>query len=91
MNDHIWWFYFNDDDKELIASKKNQILQPFLNVSTAKLLEDVFRDSLVIELSWEKNIDYKIDNKIRFDTIKKISFLKLLRKFISKKIRSIYK
>jgi len=91
QTDHIWWFYFNDDDNELIVAKKNQLLQPFINVSTAKLLEETFRDSLVIELSWEKNIDYKVDNKIRYEAVGKISFLKLIRKFISKKIRSIYK
>ena len=91
QTDHIWWFYFNDDDKELIASKRNQLLQPFINVSTAKLLENIFRDSFVLELSWEENIEYRIDNKIRFDSMEKISFFKLFRKFLSKKIRSIYK
>ena len=60
-NDHIWWFYFNDTANKLIVSKKNQLIDPFITVSTAKLFEEIFRESLVIELAWEDKIDYKID------------------------------
>ena len=49
----------------LLYQKKNQLVDPFITVSTAKLLEKVFRESLVIELAWEEKIDYKIDNQIR--------------------------
>ena len=45
---------------------------------------------MVIELSWENKIDYKIDNYIQEKNSKKISFLKLIRKYLSKKIRSIF-
>ena len=90
-NDHIWWFCFDDINNRLIASKKNQIIDPFITVSMAKLLEKVFRESLVIELAWEEKIDYRIDNKIRNDNFKKISFLKLIRKYLSKKIRTALK
>ena len=90
-NDHIWWFYFDDMTDALIASKKNQLIDPFITVSTAKLFEEVFRESLVIELAWEEKIDYKIDNKIRQENFKKISFFKLFRKYLSKKIRTIFK
>jgi len=76
---------------ELVVSKKNQLVDPFITVSTAKLLEKVFRESLVIELAWEEKIDYKIDNQIRQEHFKKISFLELFRKYLSKKIRTIYK
>ena len=31
----------------------------------AKLFEEIFRESLVVELAWEEKIEYKIDNKIR--------------------------
>ena len=37
--DHIWWFYFDDVFNELLVSKKNQLIDPFITVSTAKLLE----------------------------------------------------
>ncbi len=77
--------------KKLIASKKNQILEPFLTVSLAKLFEQIFRESLVIELIWNNKIDYEIDNKIREENFEKISFFKIVKKYISKKIRSLLK
>ncbi len=90
-NDHIWWFYYDDIKNNLVASKKNQLIEPFVTVSTAKLLEKIFRESLVVEVSWTEKIDYIIDDNIRQSTFKKISFLELFRKYLSKKIRSIYK
>jgi len=89
--DHIWWFLYDDINNKIIASKRNQIIEPFINVSTAKLLEKIFRESLVIELNWEKKIDYHIDNSIQLIDEKKISFFKLLKKYVSKKLRSFYK
>ena len=90
-NDHIWWFYFDDTANKLIVSKKNQLIDPFITVSTAKLFEEIFRESLVIELAWEEKIDYKINNQIRQENFKKISSFKLFRKYLSKKIRTIFK
>ena len=90
-NDHIWWFYFDDIANKLIVSKKNQLVDPFITESTAKLFEEIFRESLVIELAWEEKIDYKINNQIRQENFKKISFLKLFRKYLSKKIRTTFK
>ena len=88
-NDHIWWFTFDDVNHQIVASKKNQLLEPFITVSMAKLLENIYRESLVLELAWEDKIDYKIDNQIRNDNFEKISFLKLIKKYLSKKIRTI--
>ena len=90
-NDHVWWFCFNDITNTLIASKKNQLIDPFITVSTAKLFETTFRESLVIELMWEDKIDYKIDKRIRNEGYKKITFTQLIKKYLSKKIRAIYK
>lgn len=89
-NDHLWWFKFDDTKNILIASKKNQFFEPFISVATAKLFEDIFRESLVIELFWEEKIHYKIDNSLRRENFKKISFLKLIKKYFSKKIRSLF-
>ena len=89
--DHIWWFYYDDVLNKLIASKRNQVMEPFITVSTAKLFEEVFRESFVIELAWEEKIDYLIDNSLRQEKIKKISFFNLVKKYLSKKIRTIYK
>ncbi len=89
--DHIWWFVFDDVSNHLIASKKNQLIDPFITVSMAKVFEEIFRESMVIELIWEKKIDYIIDNKIAQNNFKKISFLRIFRKYFSKKIRTIFK
>ena len=89
--DHIWWFIYDDINKKLLASKRNQIVEPFITVSTAKFLEKIFRESLVIELAWEEKIDYEIDASIQENNAEKISFLKILRKYVSKKFRSLYK
>ena len=88
--DHIWWFCFDDVKKKLIASKKNQLIEPFITVATAKLFETIFRESFVIEIMWEEKIDYNIDNSIKKENIEKIYFLKLIKKYFSKKIRSFF-
>ena len=89
--DHIWWFLYNDINNKLLVSKRNQIIEPFITVSTGKLFEKIFRESLVIELVWEEKIDYQIDNSIQENNAEKISFFKLFKKYLSKKIRSFYK
>ena len=89
-SDHIWWFFYDDVNSKLIVSKRNQILEPFITVSTAKLLEKIYRESFVIELIWEGKIDYEIDNSIHQSEAEKISFFKLLKKYLSKKIRTIF-
>ena len=89
--DHIWWFIYDDINNKLLASKRNQLIEPFLTVSTAKLFEKIFRESLVIELAWDKKIDYQIDNSLQQNNIKKISFFILFRKYLSKKFRSFYR
>ena len=92
VNDHIWWFNYDDVNNRLVVSKKNQLMDPFITVSTSRnFFEKVFRESLVIELVWEEKIEYKIDNQIRYENFKKISFFKIVKKYFSKKIRNIYK
>ena len=90
-NDHIWWCVFDDINNQILVSKKYQLIDPFITVSIAKLLEQILRESLVIELAWEEKIEYKIDNHIRQENYKRVTFLKLFRKYISKKIRTIFK
>tara|TARA_B100001123_G_C15284052_1_gene1015011 strand:- start:896 stop:1513 length:618 start_codon:yes stop_codon:yes gene_type:complete len=86
--DHIWWFIFDDVSNQLIASKRNQLIDPFITVSMAKVFEEIFRESLVIELIWEEKIEYIIDNKIQQSNSEKISFFKIVKKYFSKKIRT---
>ncbi len=89
--DHIWWCVYDDISNKILISKKNQIIEPFLTVSTAKLLEKIFRESLVIEIIWENKIDYEINNEIRNENFKKMNFFSLIRKYFSKRIRSIFR
>ena len=89
--DHIWWFFYDDIKNKLIVSKKKQIIDPFITVSMSKVLEEIYRDSLVIELYWEGKIEYQNDNENLYENIKKISFLKILKKYLSKKLRSLVK
>ena len=84
----MWWFTFDDQNKILIAEKKKQILEPFMSVATAKQVSDNFRESFVLELSWEDSIEFSIfENDTRVN--EKISVLNLVKKYFSKKIRSI--
>ena len=87
-NDHIWWFKFNDHEDKIIASKKKQFIDPFITVSMAKLLEKMFRESLVMELYWENTINYEFDIEFEKENFEKISFFKIIRKFFSKKLRT---
>ena len=89
--DHVWWFFFDDINNELIVSEKKNLIDPFISVSMSKTLEETFRDSLVIELYWEKKIEYKINNKDLYMGFKKISFLNIVKKYLSKKLRSFIK
>ena len=84
--DHLWHMEFDDINYKLIISKKIQYLEPLLTVSNAKKILEVFRQSLVLELYWENQINYKLIGAI--DITKKFSRFSLLRSFISKNIRS---
>ncbi len=84
--DHLWHMDFDDVENKLIISKKKQVIEPILTVSTIQKFREYFKSSLVLELYWEDKIDHKFENENNF---KKISLLTLLRKFLSKKIRLI--
>ena len=86
--DHLWHMEFNDDDNELLISKKIQFLEPVLTVSSVKNFLKYFRQSLVLELFWEDKIRYKIVTK-EFEENYKILRLSLFRKFFSKLLRNI--
>ena len=85
--EHLWHMDFDDVNFELIISKKLQVFNPILTVSTVQKLREYFRKSLVIELYWENKIDYKIIEK---NIVNQMSLINLVRKFFSKKIRSIF-
>ncbi|MDC0449680.1 class I SAM-dependent methyltransferase [Pelagibacteraceae bacterium] len=87
LKDHIWWFKYDDELNLLLVSKKNQILEPFVTVSTAKKLETIFRESLVMEIFWKDKIDYILNEELELKSENKINFLSLIKKYFSKKFR----
>ena len=88
-NDHLWHIDYDDDENKLLISNKQNYFEPILTVSTIKKLQKYFRKSLVIELYWENEINYSFIESKNYN-LEKISRLSLLRKFISKKLRSIF-
>ncbi len=88
--DHIWWFVFDDNEKKLLATKRKQTLEPFLSVATGRKLTESFRESLVIELIWKDKINFCLDNSINNNTQKKISFLTIIKKYFSKRLRMFF-
>ncbi len=85
--DHLWQMDFDDDNSRLLISKKLQFIEPILTVSMLKKFRKNFKSSLVLELYWENKIDYDFVEDSEFE---KINLIGLLRKFFSKKIRSIF-
>ncbi len=87
---HIWHLVFDDVKNQINISKKQQYFEPVLTVGTIKKLNEYFRESLVIELSWEDSIKFDMVDDI-IKTPDKISILNLLKKYFSKKIRLLIK
>ena len=90
-NDHLWMFEYDDNSNILLASKKQEFIEPFVSVSTAKKLEKIFRQSLILEIIWSEKIDFKILSDKVDKTFKRIDFFSLIRKYVGKKIRQLIK
>ena len=88
--DHLWHMDFDDVESKLLISKKVQYFEPVVTVATIKKLNEVFRTSLVLELTWEDSINYTINRDIE-DIFKRISVLNLLKKYFSKRLRMLFK
>ena len=86
--DHIWHMEFDDIENKLNISEKIQYLEPVITVSTSKKFSKIFRQSLVLELYWEENIEFNLIQKKKSD-FQKISRLTLFRKFLSKHLRNV--
>ncbi len=88
-NAHIWQMEFDDNNSKLLISKKLQFIEPILTVSMLQQFRKNFKSSLILELYWEKKIDYDF---VKSDTsFEKLSLIRLFKKFFSKKIRSIFR
>ena len=79
---------FDDIENKLNISEKIQYLEPVITVSTSKKFSKIFRQSLVLELYWEENIEFNLILKKKSD-FQKISRLTLFRKFLSKYLRNV--
>ena len=88
--DHLWHMEFDDNENELLISKKIQFLEPMITVSSIKKLSKYFRQSLILELYWENSIEFKKIEK-NHENYEKISRLTLVRKFFSKLFRNIFR
>ena len=88
-NDHLWMFEYDDNSNILLASKKQEFIEPFVSVSTSKKLEKIFRQSLILEIIWSEKIDFKILSDKVDKTLKRIDFFSLIRKYVGKKIRQL--
>ena len=88
--DHLWHMEFDDVKQKLNISEKIQYLEPVLTVSSSKKFSKIFRQSLILELYWENKIDFNIKLKTE-NTFQKISRITLLRKFLSKNFRNIFR
>ena len=86
--DHIWHMEFDDIENKLNISEKIQYLEPVITVSSSKKFLKIFRQSLVLELYWEENIEFNLIQKNKND-FQKISRLTLFRKFLSKHLRNV--
>ena len=88
-NDHLWHLKFDDIKNQLIISNRLQYFEPILSIATVKNMNKYFRESMVLELMWEKTIDHRFEiNELKGSD--KISILKLLKKYISKRLRMFF-
>ena len=84
---HKWWFEFDDDNQKLIFAKRINALEKFLSVGTVFKLTEIFEDSFTTQCYWSDNI--QLEKRTDYKLGKKITFLTLVRKYYSKKIRII--
>ena len=86
---HLWQLEFDDINNRLIITNRNQVIEPFLSVASVNNLRRFFEDSLIIQLFWKEKINFQL-NKIELNQNQKISRLSIIKKFFSKKLRSLF-
>ena len=86
IKDHKWVFQFDDVEQILLAEKKKQLIEPFITHGVLfGYLRKNFRSSLVLELYWEDEINFKFKDFIV--PAKKPYFVTIIKKYISYYIR----
>ena len=84
---HKWWFEFDDDQKILKYTKKIDAVEKFMSVGTSWKFQEFFEDSFLLQFYWEN--DFEMIEREKFNLKKKISFFQLVKKYFSKKVRSL--
>ena len=82
---HKWWFEFDDDEQKLLYTPKVDAIEKFLSVAQVWKFQKFYEDSFVLQFHWKDKIDLK--ERKPFVVDKKITFLQLVKKYFSKKIR----
>ena len=85
---HKWWFEFNDDENILYYTKKIDAIEKFLSVGTSWKFQKYYEDSFILQFYWQDN--FEIRERSKFTVEKKISFLQLIKKYFSKKLRNLF-
>jgi 2-polyprenyl-3-methyl-5-hydroxy-6-metoxy-1,4-benzoquinol methylase len=84
---HKWWFEFDDDRNILKYTAKVNALEKFLSVGSSWKFQKFFEDSFLLQFYWEDS--FKLEEMPAYNVEKKISFLQLIKKYFSKKIRDV--
>ena len=84
---HKWWFEFDDDHNKLLYSKKIDAIEKFLSVGSVWKFQKYYEDSFILQFYWEN--DFVMEEIPQYTIDKKISFLLLIKKYFSKKVRTL--
>ncbi len=84
---HKWWFEFDDENHILLFTKKVDAIEKFLSVGQVWKFQKYYEDSFILQFYWKDNINLK--EREPFKVEKKITFLSLIKKYFSKKIRML--
>ena len=82
---HKWWFEFDDDNQKLVFAKRINAIEKFVSVGSIFALTEIFQDSFIIQTHWSEKIN--LEKRAEYKTDKKLTFLTLVKKYFSKKIR----
>jgi hypothetical protein len=82
---HKWWFEFDDDNQKLLYSPKVDAIEKFMSVAQVWKFQEYFEDSFILQFYWNETID--LEERKPFKVDKPITFLQLIKKYFSKKIR----
>ena len=85
---HKWWFEFDDDNNQLLYTIKADVLEKFITVGQIWKFQKFFEDSFLLQIYWKEKINLFKRKPFEFD--KKIYFLSLVKKYFSKKIRTLF-